>query len=68
MTINLTIINNPIGLLRCTQIPYGIKNNKCYKWVTEKVLRGGIKNIIIYQDDIYLAVKKVRVKIQWCTE
>ena len=46
-------INTPIGLLRWTRLPFGVKTaSAIFQAAMEETLGGRIKNMLIYQDDI----------------
>ena len=52
----ITTLNPPIGLLRWSRLPFGIKTAcHIFQRAIEKILLGKVDNIIIYQDDICLA-------------
>ena len=49
----VTTINTPIGLLRWTRLPFGVKTSShIFQRTIEGILLGKIKNMVIYQDDI----------------
>ena len=51
----ITTLNTPIGLLRWSHLPFGIKTaSHLFQRAIEKILFGKGDNITIYQDDIYL--------------
>ena len=54
----ITTINTPIGLLRWTRLPFGIKTASAqFQAAIEKTLGEKVQNIIIFQDDILIGGK-----------
>ena len=54
----VTTINTPIGLLRWTRLPFGVKTASAqFQRAIEAVVEGDIPNVIIYQDDIAIGGK-----------
>lgn len=51
----ITTVNIPIGLLKWNQMLYRVKiTGSIFYKAIENILRGDIKNTIMYQDDIYI--------------
>ena len=64
----ISILNAPIGLLRCSRLLFRIKSaNHIFQRTVEKILLGKVDNIIIYQDDICLGAR-TREKLKSKTE
>jgi hypothetical protein len=61
-------INTPIGLLRWTRLPYGVKTaSAIFQAAMEETLGGRIKNMLIYQDDICIGAiseKELKDKVK----
>ena len=54
----ITTLNTPMGLLRWSRLPCGIKTVcHIFQRGNEKILLGKVDNIIIYQDDICLGAR-----------
>ena len=54
----ITTLNTPMGLLRWSRLPFGIKTaNHIFQRAIEKILLGKVDNIIIYQDDICMGAR-----------
>jgi hypothetical protein len=54
----LTTINTPLGLLRWTRLPYGVKTASAqFQAAIESILSDEMPNRIIYQDDIAIGAK-----------
>ena len=52
----ITTLNTPMGLLRWSRLPFGIKiASHIFQRAIEKIFLGKVDNIMINQDDIYLA-------------
>mgnify|MGYP000566095849 CR=1 FL=1 len=65
----ITTTNTPIGLLRWTCLPYGIKTaSAIFQRALENTLEGKNEEIIIYQDDVCIGAKtlsELREKVHY---
>ena len=56
----ITTLNTPIGLVRWTRLPFGIKTASAqFQRIIERIVSDDIANVVIYQDDICIGARTV---------